>query len=35
MKAIVELTRPNEHQSITVGQIVKLPSNFTQCGAKF
>jgi len=34
MKAIVEMTRPNEHQSRTVGQIVKLQSNFMQCGAK-
>jgi len=43
LKAIVEMTRPNKHQSRTVGQIAKLPSkwglwlpsNFMHCGAKF
>ena len=35
LKAIVEMTRPNKHQSRTVGQIVKLPRNFMHCGAKF
>jgi len=35
LKAIVEMTWPNKHQSRTVGQIVKLPSNFTPCGVKF
>jgi len=35
MKAIVEMTRPNKHQSRTLGQIVKLQSNFIHCGAKF
>jgi len=29
------MTQPNKHQSRTVGQIVKLPSNFMQCGVKF
>jgi len=29
------MTRGNKHQSRTVGQIVKLPSNFMHCGAKF
>jgi len=33
LRAIVDMTRPNKHQSRTVGQ--KLPSNFMQCGAKF
>jgi len=28
LKAIAEMTRPNKHQYRTVGQIVKLPSNF-------
>jgi len=35
LKTIVEMTRPNKHQSRTVGQIVKLPSDFMHCGAKF
>jgi len=35
LKAIVEMTRPNKHQCRTVDQIVKLPSNFMHCGAKF
>jgi len=35
LKAIVEMTRPNKHQSRTVGQIVKLPRNVMQCGAWF
>ena len=35
LKAIVEMTRPYKHQSKTVGQIVKLQSNFMNCGAKF
>jgi len=35
LKAIVEMTRPNKHQSRTMGQIVKLPSNFMHCEAKF
>jgi len=35
LKAIVEMTWPNKHQSRTAGQIVKLPSNFMHCGAKF
>ena len=35
LKTIVEMTQPNKHQSRTVGQIVKLPSNFMHCGAKF
>jgi len=35
LKSIVEMTRPNKHQSRTVGQIVELPSNFMHCGAKF
>jgi len=34
LKANVEMTRPNKHQSRTVGQIVKLQSNFMHCGAK-
>jgi len=29
------MIRPNKHQSRTVGQIVKLSSNFMHCGAKF
>jgi len=29
------MTRTNKHQSRTVGQIVKLLSNFMHCGAKF
>jgi len=29
------MTLPNKHQSRAVGQIVKLPSNFMHCGAKF
>jgi len=35
LKAIVEMTRPDKHQSRTTGQILKLPSNFMHCGAKF
>jgi len=35
LKAIEEMTWPNKHQSRTVGQIVKLPSNFMHCGVKF
>jgi len=35
LKAIVEMTRPNKHQSRTAGQIVKFPSNFMCCWAKF
>jgi len=35
LKAIVEMTWPNKHQSRTVGQIVKLPSNFMGCWGKF
>jgi len=35
LKTIVEMTRPNKHESTAVGQIVKLPSNFMQCVAKF
>ena len=35
LKAIVEMTWPNKHQSRTVGQIVKLLSNFMHRGAKF
>jgi len=35
VKVIVEMTQPNKHQSRTVGQIVKLPSSFMHCGAKF
>jgi len=34
LKAFVAMTRPNK-QSRTVGQIVKLLSNFMQCGAQF
>jgi len=34
LKAIVEMARPNKHHSRTVGQLVKLPSNFMLCGAK-
>jgi len=29
------MTRPNKHQSRSVGQIVKLPNKFMQFGAKF
>jgi len=31
LKAIVEMTQPNKHQSRTAGQIVKLLSNFMHC----
>jgi len=35
LKAFVAMTRQNKYQSRTVGQIVKLSSNFMHSGAKF
>ena len=35
LKVIVEMTRPNKHQSKTIGQIVELPCNFMHCSVKF